>query len=345
MAVRNAERFLAESIQSILDQSFEDFEFIIVDYGSNDGSKTIVRNYVAKDSRIKFHEIPDCVLPEARNVGCFRARGRYIAIMDGDDVSLPDRLSREVGYMENHPHIGLLGGAVEWMNSEGRPFHIHRHPAHHSEIQKELLTHSVFWHPTMIMRRDAFVSVGGYRPVMVCAHDYDLAVRIAEKFECANLDEIVLKYRFHSDQLSADKQQEQTLCILATQVSAAARRKGQPDQLDTIREITPSTLAALGVGELVLRNALVADARRWTLNMMAAGEYAAASAVAQRILQSNLDHVDPRQISDLHLALAFIYWRGKNIWKSMIALGQAVRVRPVVIGRPLKRLVQKLGLA
>ena len=202
MAVRNAERFLAEAIQSILDQSFEDFEFIIVDYGSSDGSKTIVRDHAARDSRIKFHEIPDCVLPEARNAGCFRARGKYIAVMDGDDISLPHRLQKEVEYMESHPQVALLGGAVEWINSAGRTFRTHRHPTDHSEIEKELLTSSVFWHPTMIMRMEAFVSVGGYRAVMVCAHDYDLAVRIAEKFECANLDEIVLKYRFHSSQLS-----------------------------------------------------------------------------------------------------------------------------------------------
>jgi hypothetical protein len=345
MAVRNAERFLAEAIQSILDQSFEDFEFIIVDYGSSDGSKTIVRDYAARDNRIMFHEIPACVLPEARNAGCIRARGRYIAVMDGDDISLPDRLQREVNYMEDHPHVALLGGAVEWMNSAGRLFHIHRHPTDYSEIQKGLLAGGVFWHPTMIMRKEAFVSVGGYRPVMVCAHDYDLTVRIAEKFECANLNEVVLKYRFHSSQLSADKQLQQTLCKLATQASAAARRKGQSDPLERTREITPSTLSALGVGELVQRNLLVVDARRWTLNMMDAGEYAAASAVAQRILQSNLEHADSREVSDLHLALASICWRRSNIWKWMIALGNAVRVRPAVIGRPLKRLVQKLGMA
>jgi len=148
-----------------------------------------------------------------------------------------------------------------------------------------------------------------------------------------------------SSQLSADKQQMQTLCKLATRVSAAARRNGRPDPLDTTREITPSTLTALGVGELAQRSALVLDARYWTLNMMDVGEYCAAAAVAQRILQSNLDRIDPRQISELYLALAFICWRGKNIWKSMIALGQAVRARPALIGRPLKRLVQKLGPA
>jgi hypothetical protein len=345
MAVRNAERFLAEAIQSILDQSYEDFEFIIVDYGSKDGSKTIVRDYAARDNRIKVHEISDCVLPEARNAGCFHARGRYIAVMDGDDISLPDRLSREVDYMESHPHVALLGAAVEWINSDGRSFHIHRHPTDYSEIQKKHLIGGAFWHPTMIMRKEAFVSVGGYRRVMVCAHDYDLTARIAEKFECANLNEIVLKYRFHSSQLSADKQLQQTLCKLATQVSAAARRKGLQDPLDETREITPSTLSALGVGELAQRTALVADARRWTLNMVDAGEYAAAAVVAQRILESDSAGVDPREVSDLYLTLAFIRWKEKIIWKSMLALRQAVRVRPAIIGRPLKRLVQKLGLA
>jgi len=345
MAVCNAQRFLAEAIQSILDQSFADFEFIIVDYGSRDGSRAIIRDYAGKDSRIEYCEIPECVLPEARNAGCFRARGRYIAVMDADDVSLPDRLTMEVAFMDSHPQVALLGGAVEWIDSAGLPFHVHRHPVRNSEIQQELLTHSVFWHPTTIMRKEAFDSVGGYRPVFVCAHDYDLAVRIAEKSECANLDQAVLKYRFHASQLSTDKQQKQALCKLAARASAAERRRGQTDPLDGILEITPSTLATLGVGELAQRNALVADARSWIRNMIDAGEYAAAFTVARGVLQSNLDRVDHRQVSELHLAVASICWRRKNFFKWMIALGQAVRAHPLLLGRPLKPLFQKLGMA
>lgn len=345
MAVCNAERFLAEAIQSILDQTLKSLELIIVDYGSTDNSKSIILGFEARDSRVKFHEVPSCVLPDARNAGCFRAQGRYIAIMDADDASLPDRLQREADYMESHPQVGLLGGAVEWMDSSGRSFHVHRHPTSDPEIKCELLTHSVFWHPTIVMRKDAFVSVGGYRAVFVCAHDYDLAARIAENYECSNLNEIVLRYRVHPIQLTSGKQQLQTLCKLAVRASASARRKGEPDPLDTAREITSSSLAAWGIGEQTQRNSVVADGHVWIRSLMNAGEDAAALSAARRILGGCLDHVDPWRVSELHLCVAAIYWREKKIRKWLVAVGQAVLARPVVMGRPLKPLLQKLRLA
>jgi hypothetical protein len=343
MAVCNAERFLAEAIESILDQSLRDFEFIIVDYGSRDNSKPIILSYAAKDNRVKFREIPPCVLPAARNAGCFLARGRYIAIMDADDVSLPDRFSWEVEYMERHPETALLGGAVEWVDSSGRSFHIIRHPTLSDELKSEMATHCTFWHPTVMMRREAFGAVGGYRPAFVCAHDYDLELRLAEKFECANLEQIVLRYRIHPSQLTFDKQRQQTLCVLAARASAAARSKGKPDPLDTVQEITPSVLAALGIEELAQRNSVVAGGHAWVRNMIAAGHSSAALAAARLIIESDLSHVEPWLVSELYLIIAKLYWREKKVWKSILAGGQAVLARPILIGRPLKSLLHGLA--
>jgi glycosyltransferase involved in cell wall biosynthesis len=344
MPVCNADRFLAQAIESVLGQNFVDFEFIVVDYGSTDNSKPIISSYAGGDSRIKFHEVPPCVLPAARNAGCFLARGRYIAVMDADDVSLPDRLSREVGYMESHPQVALLGGAVEWVDPSGRPFHVFRHPTESGKLKSEMATHCTFWHPTVIVRTEAFRAVGGYRPAFVCAHDYDLELRLAEKFDCANLEEIVLKYRVHPWQLTFDRQRLQTLCKLAAQASAAARSTGQPDPLDALQEITPSVLDALGIDELVQRSSVVTDGHIWIRNMITAGDYAAALAAARRILESNLDQVDPWQVSELHVLVARLYWRDKKFWRYILAAGRAVLVRPILIGRPLKPLLHKLGL-
>src|SRR5580704_9505554 len=91
MVVCNVDRFLAEAVESILAQTFREFEFVIVDFGSSDKSKEIVSKYAAKDERIKQHEIAHCGLAEARNAGCFLARGKYIAVMDADDMALPER--------------------------------------------------------------------------------------------------------------------------------------------------------------------------------------------------------------------------------------------------------------
>src|SRR5215471_1046885 len=90
LVVCNVDRFLAESIESILAQTFREFEFIIVDFGSTDRSIVIISDYVAADNRIQFHTVPHCGLGEARNIGCSLAQGRYIALMDADDVSVPE---------------------------------------------------------------------------------------------------------------------------------------------------------------------------------------------------------------------------------------------------------------
>src|SRR5579864_1050140 len=119
MVTRNVERFLAEAIESILGQTFQDFEFIIVDFGSMDKSKEIASSYGTKDNRIRLHEIAPCVLAEARNTACRLAQGKYIAVMDSDDVAVADRLLWEFEFMEKHPTVGLLGGATQWINANG----------------------------------------------------------------------------------------------------------------------------------------------------------------------------------------------------------------------------------
>src|ERR1700751_860640 len=139
MIVCNYERFLAEAIESILGQTFRDFEFIIVDYGSTDESKSIASTFAAKDSRIQLHEVPHCSLPEARNAGCFLAQGKYIAIIDADDISLPGRLMWEVEFMGKHPEVGLLGGAREWFDSKGRSLFVPGEPTEDNAIRAALV--------------------------------------------------------------------------------------------------------------------------------------------------------------------------------------------------------------
>ena len=312
MVTCNVERFLVESIESILGQTFRDLEFINVDFGSTDNSKSIISRYAAKDNRIKFHEISNCALPVARNAGCGFAEGRYIAIMDADDVSLPNRLAWEIDFMETHPEVGLLGGATEWVDATGRSLGIHDFPSEDHEIKSALVTRCPFWHPTVLMRREAFVLAGGYRTAFVFAQDYDLELRIAEHSQCANLKEVLLKYRIHPSQVTFRKQKQQTLCKLAAQVSATSRRQHETDPLDGVREITPTLLADLGVSEVAQQNALAADCRNWIRSMYAAREYSVALEAAADLLQSGWAGVEQWQIADLHLEVARLCWKQRR---------------------------------
>jgi glycosyltransferase involved in cell wall biosynthesis len=343
MVTCNVDRFLAEAIESILSQTFGDFEFIIVDFGSTDKSKQIISSYAAKDSRIKFHEIPHCGLAEARNTSCSLAQGQYIAIMDADDVSLPERLMQEVGYMEKHPETGLLGGATEWVDARGRSVCTNYFPTEDGEIKSELDVHNAFCQPTVLLRKEAFILAGGYRAVFAPAEDYDLWLRITEGFQCANLTQVVLKYRIHPYQVSMRLQKQQTLGKLASQASASLRRNGRPDVLNSASEITPEFLAALGVTEAKQESEFTAECRQWIRHMYMAGEYSFALTAAVELSQSVSEHIARWQIADLHLTIARLYWRQRKPIRSFIAAGRALVTRPIVAGRALKPLLRWLG--
>ena len=345
MVVCNVERFLAEAIESILGQTFRDFEFIIIDFGSTDNCKPIISSYAAEDSRVKFQIIPRCGLAEARNAGSFLAKGRYIAIMDADDVSVPDRLLWETDFMEKHPEVGVLGGAVEWIDATGRALVIWDNPVGDREIKSAFLERCPFWQPSVLMRRDAFLAAGGYRPPFAPAEDYDLWLRMAERVQMANLRQVVLKYRIHSYQVSMRKRAQQTLGCLAARVAASSRRNGIPDPLNSVKEITAESLVALGVTKASQRRELASEMQRWIRYMHMAGEYPVALQAALETLQSDLEHLERRQIADLHLIIAQLYWEQRKFISSFFAVAHAVATRPVVAGRPLRSVLRRLGLS
>lgn len=338
MVLCNVERFLAEAIESVLGQTFREFEFIIVDFGSTDNSKSVALNYAAKDSRIKFHEIAHCSLVTARNAACFLTQGKYIAIMDADDVAVPGRIALQVEFMEKHLEVGVLGGVTECIDAKGRALDLQSHyfPTGDREIKRALASCCPFCQPTVLIRREAFVTVGGYRPAFAQAEDYDLWLRIAEHFQCANLPQVVLKYRIHPYQISMQKREQQTLCVLAAQVSRTLRQKGLADVLDSVEEITDDRLCEWGMTHSVQQRHIISDWHQWIRNMCKAGEYAAALNAAVDLLQSKVQHVERRKVADLYLTVAWLYWKRKRFLNSCLAACHAVIRRPVVLGRPLK---------
>lgn len=343
LVVCNVDRFLAESIDSILRQTFTEFEFIIVDFGSSDKSVAIVASYAAKDDRIKFREIPHCGLAEARNTACFLAQGRYIAIMDADDISVENRLLWQVDFMEKHSEVGVLGGITEWIDATGKPIRIENLPTEDRQIKSALASSCPFRQPTVLIRREAFAVVGGYRGAFAPAEDYDLWLRIADHYQFANLDQVVLKYRVHPYQVSFRKRKEQALSVLAARVSASSRRRGSPDPFDSIDEITPAALVASGVSEVTQQTALASEFLCWIRNMIDAGEYAVALNVAIEMLDSaDWKHVERWQIANLRLLAARLYWKQKRFAKSFLVASHAMVARPITIGRPLKALVGRL---
>ncbi len=210
MPVYNAERYVAEAVESILNQSFADFEFLILDDGSTDRSLKILQQYAAQDARIQLTSRPNRGLVVTLNELLTQAKADLIARMDADDVALPDRFARQVEFLQAHPEVVCVGGAQDWIDEAGRFLIHHAEVEQDAEIQPLILTGQIpINHPSVLMRRAAVVQVGGYDASTYPAEDLDLWLRLGEVGALANLRETVLKYRQHERSISELKQIEQ----------------------------------------------------------------------------------------------------------------------------------------
>lgn len=345
MVICNVERFLAASIESVLRQTFRDFEFIILDYGSTDKSKEIVLSYAAKNAAIKLFEIPPCSYIEAKIAVCSMAQGRYLAVQDADDNSFPDRLLRQVEFMERNLEVAVIGGGADWINAEDKFLWTFESPASDEEIKAALVTRSPFVHSSVLMRRAAYVQVGGYRHLFAQAEDYDLFLRMSEHFQCANLKEVIVQYRIHPQQLSLRTRRKQTIAKLAAQAAAAARRSQNIDPLDTVEELSQELLSKLGVSPARLQAELFVEYRNWIRNMCAAGEYPIALKSATEVLATEGKEMNRNQIAELKLAIAKISWRQKSFVRSLFAVCQAIFTKPLLAGDLFGSLLRRVGLA
>jgi glycosyltransferase involved in cell wall biosynthesis len=247
MSVYNGERFLSEAVQSILGQSFSDFEFVIVDDGSTDKSSEILAQYMRRDDRIRVHRHTNKGRAVSLNIGIELSKGRYIARMDADDVALPNRLKEQVDFMELHPEVGLLSGSYERIDAKGQPLDTVRLLPRDEEIKVAMLVSNAMCHPAAMFRREVAMACGGYRKVFLDADDYDLWLRMSERIQLANLEQPILRYRVHSKQASIANSRHQMLCVLAARTGAVFRKQGRPDPFSGVEEITPELLGKLGV--------------------------------------------------------------------------------------------------
>ena len=207
------ERLLRESIESILNQTYKDFEYIIIlDYPDNDVHKSVIEEYAFKDNRIHFYiNEKNMGLTDSLNRGLSLCHGEYIARMDADDISLPDRLERQMKYLEKN-HYDLIGGITEMINENGSLLYsIKNVPTDPKKINKALRYSQCIAHPTWLGKKEVFEKNAGYRHMPLC-EDYDFTLRaVLNGFVISNLNEPVLKYRMTSNSISRSNLFEQYL--------------------------------------------------------------------------------------------------------------------------------------
>jgi len=197
MPCYNAERFLKNAIESMLDQTFTDFEFIIIDDCSTDRSAAIVREYQKKDRRIQYHKnASNSGVAASLNAGIGMARGEYIARMDADDISLPERLERQVNHMKKNPSCVACGTDIILIDEKGGRIGSREYHYTSETIKKNIHRASCFAHPTVMLRRKTLTENNiFYSTGLRWVEDYDLWFRLSRYGQFANLKEYLLYYR------------------------------------------------------------------------------------------------------------------------------------------------------
>ncbi len=203
MPVYNGEKYLADAVESILTQTFTDFEFFIIDDGSTDGTAEIVKHYANRDKRIRFlqHE-RNQGQTAAQNRGIKEASGKYIARMDADDVSLPQRLERQVNFLDANPDIGVVGVGHLIVDQNLEPLVQRDRPKDHAVIVLNLLLSGFSLSGgSMMIRHDTLKSVGGFDS-RYRVNDWELFVRLAPRTRFVNLPERLYLYRRHDHSIT-----------------------------------------------------------------------------------------------------------------------------------------------
>ena len=196
MPVYNAERFVAETVDSVLNQTFRDFEFVVINDGSTDRSLEILQGYAKRDARIRLISRPNTGYVVALNEGLDVARGEFVARIDADDLSDPKRLELQVARMRAEPELVALGTCAWAMDEHGNMLGDYSNPLTHEQIEAEHLKgNSSIHHPSVMMRPGAVRKVGGYRKELMPCEDFDLWIRLGEVGRLANLPERLITKR------------------------------------------------------------------------------------------------------------------------------------------------------
>lgn len=272
LPVYNNERHLKAAVDSILGQTFGDFEFIIIDDGSTDTSLEILEAYAKQDPRIRLFSRPNAGFCRTLNEGLSHAMGEFIGRMDADDIAMPDRFERQVAYLKDHPECVLMGGRILLIDEEGAPICEMCLEETHEAIDSAHMAGrgGSIAHPAMMARRSAVEAIGGYASEYEYAEDLDFCLRLAEAGRVANLPETVLHYRQHLSSLSYQRTEQQRRSAIKA-IQDAHRRRGlaMPDNL------VETPIHVPGIAEIH---------RKWAWWALGAGNVGSARKHARRAL-------------------------------------------------------------
>ncbi len=265
------------AIESILAQTFRDFEFLIL----NDGSRLRATNiclegWASRDARLRIFDGPHRGLTPSLNRGLLLARAEFIARQDADDWSEPDRLRQQIEHLRANAGLALSGTDAQLHRADGRSLWRVRLPRTTPEISQAFADGNPFVHGSTMFPRELALRIGGYREEFPCSQDYDFFWRLSEAGGAANLDTVLYHYRYTNGSVSAAKASEQARAHRAARILADARRRGE------IEDVGAALAAAEETDSEALRAAL-----KQADHVMLAGDFAGARRAYSRLLRSH----------------------------------------------------------
>ena len=241
MSVYNGASTLAPAIESVLSQSFADFEFLLLDDGSADASRAIAEGYAARDARIRVISRANRGLVASLNQLFAEAQAPLVARFDADDICLPERFARQVAFLDHHPDHGIVGSATRYIDASGalasNPPLVR--PTEHEALVANLEDGPQLCHSAIMVRRDLVRAAGGYRPAYTHAEDQDLWLRLSRMTRLHNLPECLLEYRVSPTQVSSRHVVEQTRNAAIAWLAHRAVLDGRGDPTEGLDALPP----------------------------------------------------------------------------------------------------------
>lgn len=226
MSVYNGSDFLESAINSILNQTFTDFEFLVVDDDSTDFSLEMIFAWAKKDSRISvIRNDMNIGLTKSLNKAIKEAKGEYIARIDADDISLPDRLTEQVAFLDNNKGFALVGSWAEIVDDKNNILRSVKYPTESITIKKDLIKYNPFFHSSVMIRKSVLEDVGLYNEGFRFAQDYELYFRIAKKYDLANIPTVLVKYREMRNSITGSKNRKQMGFVIKAKLKALYNRQ------------------------------------------------------------------------------------------------------------------------
>ncbi len=257
MAAKNYANFLPDAVESLLAQTFADWELVIVDDGSTDATPTVVRPYLA-DSRIRYFRSDVLGQSRAKNLGIGFSRGEFIAFLDADDAWLPTKLAEQVEFLRLHPAVGITYTQRELIDETGKSLGFRTETLPGGRVLPQIFLQNFVCFSSAMVRREVFDSVGLFDPALDLSIDYDLWLRAAAHFEFRPIQKVLVKYRTGHGNLSKKVADRVATAFSIMNRAVSRRRDGVPKRI--VAEGYASTFQTLGY---VLRASEPGTAARW----------------------------------------------------------------------------------